>query len=210
MTILILIAIEIALFTFGATRGNKSGMESLMRGNTAMIILFAGKLMMIGGLITNIGTVLYATVVAGQMFILEKYGFNQARQVMNSIIYSITNIFMVGIGIYYMPIIAGNDVAYSINAVLDHSWRIIAASYLAFYIAQSLMLYLWYKYHSKGFWFRMILSLVALQAVDSLLFFPTAFGFVSNLTTIIISGFVVKIIIGLLFLPIIKYFKKHE
>ena len=205
--LLLLIIAEIMLFIFAWSSKSITPMEALIRSNMVFIVFFAGKLMMFDGLITNIGTVFYATVMAGQIFILEKYGFERAKTTINSIIFVLSIAFTLGYIVYLFPILPHNEIAKSINNVIFSSWRIIWSAYLAFYIAQSLFLIVWKRLESQWFYIRNIAGIITIQFIDSVLFFTVAFGYSTKLFALICLGFLVKIAIGFIFLPIIRIMK---
>ena len=76
-----------------------------------------------------------------------------------------------------LPSVSGNEeFSAALARVLGRTPRLVAASYLAFVVAQAALIAVWSHTRPWPFAARLVVTACVMQAIDSLIFFPVAFA----------------------------------
>lgn len=188
------------------TKPNK--IIALLHLNMLLILLLASKLLNIGGIITNIGTIFYATVVPIQYAILKLNGKDSFLKAIYSTYFIVTLGFSL---IYILGVFPSLDIdnsAKAVNAITNLSVSTLGASFSAFAFSQAI-LYLIVTNQRIKETYKYILAILIVQLVDSLIFFPLAFGDLplSTIWGMLWSGLLLKVILGWALYPFYKLIK---
>lgn len=155
----------------------------------------------------------------------EVYGYSRARRAIwagfAAMLFA-TLMSMVVVGIPPDPTEPFNATLQpALEIVFGNTWRIALASILAFWVGDFVNSYVMAKLKvrtsGKLLWTRTIGSTVAGQLVDSVLFYPIAFGGIwvtDTLVKIIVFNWVFKVVMEALFTPVtyvvVNWLKKAE
>ncbi len=187
----------------------KLGVIAIIASNVIMMNIFVLKGMTLFGLPATGGNVLYASIFLSTDIIEEYYGAKEARKAVFigffiSILFLIATQFLLA----FKP--AEWDIYNeSMKKIFTPTWRIIAASMLAYLISQNMdvVTYGWLKKLApKHLWLRNNGSTWSSQIVDTIIFCITAFiGTYSFrvLAGIIISTYLLKITVAAIDTPFI-------
>lgn len=199
----ILLVVEIILLIV-AVRFGKNYLFGLAAINMLSIAAFPLKIINLGFLNSNIGTVWYSVVFAVQLIVLIQFGIVSSKELVNKLVFILIGFFLIVQTSASVPAYLGlgGDV---LSAVSNRSLRVAAASLLAFVIGQAVLVLVYVKLHKLYFFPRYIVATVFGQLVDSLLFFPLAFSDWVLYTQILWHGFALKVIFGTCFAPIVYY-----
>lgn len=200
--VIALLAAEIVLFTAAQKQKGPNLTRCFVVANMIGITIFAPKLMELGGYTTNIANIFYASVVLGVAVILVKYGLSHAIKTIASTLYAL----MVYVTLSYLlgsfPTVEGDTMAAVIDPVTFSGIRIVGASFLAFFISNFTFINLLDRLKDSHIFLGYTLGIILLQAVDSIIFFPIAFGQSFNWHEFMIVGFMFKVIIGMIYFPV--------
>lgn len=167
------------------------------------------------------GTLLFPLSYIFGDILTEVYGYKKSRQVIWLGFFSILLMSLVFIIVGYLPPAAGWDNQDAYNKILGLTPRIVVASLVAYFCGEFLNSFILAKMKiltkGKWLWTRTIGSTVVGEFVDSLIFVLVAFvGILPNslLLTLIVSNYIFKTVIEILFTPItyklINFLKKRE
>ena len=153
----------------------------------------------------------------------EVYGYSRARKVIWTGFAALMFAAVMAAVIVALPPAPGwpNQKVYEI--AYGNTWRIVAASMTAYFCGEFVNSYVLAKMkvrdEGRRMWARFIGSTIAGEAVDSMLFYPLAFwnsGIMPNelVTTLMISQFVTKTAVEIVFLPVtyrvVEFLKRAE
>lgn len=209
MIIAILIAAQALLILYSGYKGRRSYiMGSCIFPNMAMIVIFAPFMITILGYQTNIGSIFYAAVVAGQIFVLERWGPLSARESMPLIYLRLVAILFTCMAIQALPVVPGNETfAEAAKLVSRQQSRVVVAAFSAFALSQ-LALILTYPYCRRtcGPLVAAFVGMIVCQLIDSPVFYIIAFygsPDIANTTllSMILVGFTAKVFFGALLMP---------
>jgi len=204
-------------FVLAAFRLGKVWLISLIAVNAVLMNIFVTKGMLLFGLATTGGNILYASIFLSTDILNEYYGRKEA-----------TKAVMIGFGASLFLIItsqfilkftpASYDIASeSLKTIFSLTPRIVIGSMIAYFVAQNLDVWLFDKIKSltksKYLWLRNNGSTFTSQLVDSIIFTTIAFGGIYPLVNLIIFTYIIKLIVALLDTPFIylsKSFKPKE
>lgn len=187
-------------------------LRKLVVVNLMMVAMFAPKLMNIGGYVTNITSIMYAGAFAIQMILLQNYGRDKAYRTIESVAFSMAALFTLSYLIYVFPAVEdGHHFSEIMAAIVKNMTHVIIASVTSFIIATVTMIEIYSALEAKNKVLAFVAGLTAGQAIDSLLFFAVAFHDwpTSEQVEFIITGFVLKVIIGLIYVPLISCASKR-
>lgn len=174
--------------------------------NLLLVALFAPKIMVIEGFATNITSIAYAGAFAAQMILIMNYGKEKAYRTVEMVVFSMTMLFTLSYLICIFPIVeAGKPFAEAIDLLVRNMTHVVIASVTSFIIATVAMIETYSKFLPRGHGWAFLASLFVGQAVDSALFFAVAFHDwpTDQQLEFIVTGFFVKVLIGLGFVPLI-------
>ena len=153
----------------------------------------------------------------------EVYGYARARRVIWTGFAAMLFASLMAFVVVYLPPAAGwnNQAAYEI--AFGSTWRIVAASLVAYCVGEFVNSFLLAKLklltEGKHLWMRTIGSTVFGEGVDSLLFYPLAFwnsGLIPNelIPSLMLSQWIAKTAVEVLFTPltykIVGFLKRAE
>jgi hypothetical protein len=181
----------------------------------------SSKILQIGPLTFDGGTILFPLSYIFGDILTEVYGYSRSRRVIWTGFLMMLLASAVFMAVQYLPSAAdwNNQKAY--EAILGLTPRIVAASLLAYFVGEFLNSFVLAKIKvrmkGKMLWVRTISSTFAGEAVDTAIFCLIAFyGVLDNqlLWTVIVSNYIFKVGVEVLFTPItymvIGFLKKKE
>jgi uncharacterized integral membrane protein (TIGR00697 family) len=199
------------LIVFAAFLCGRPWLEACIIVNLLLISLLGQKIVPMWGFATNVGNVFYASVFFAVYLILENGTSEEARRVIWIATFSIIAfIALMQLALLTSSTPETSDVSGMMNTLFALAPRTALASVLAFIISQYLNLFLythWSESIAGVHWWLRIACIIALaQFVDSAIFFSLAFqGVVEHSIVIesLIGGYVIKVAIGLLSIPLL-------
>ncbi|MBI5272782.1 MAG: queuosine precursor transporter [Chlamydiia bacterium] len=184
-------------FSVGAVRLGSQALVALVALNGVLANLFVVKQMDLFGLTVTCSDVFAVGSILGLNLLQEYFGKEAAQRAVKISFFSL--LFFVAVSqihLWYVP--ASTDQAHSaFAAILVSTPRIVAASVFVYFLVQKLdvSLFGWMKRRFEGrlLVFRMGISLVLTQFIDTVLFsFLGLYGIVSSMMAVIGVSFIVK------------------
>lgn len=158
----------------------------------------------------NLGTLFYSGALTGLYMIYMLHGEHWALITKYITVFMMCVFLALGAAIQTISFTGGSNATY--HVLFAYNLQVLAASFIAFYISWSALI-MWVKYALKVHFCPSILSafigLSLVQILDSLIFYPLAFGGVYNFSEVIdifVGGTMVKILFAAgaaLFLPLV-------
>jgi len=181
--------------------------------NMVLISVFAKKLISFGDYTSNIGNVFYAFAALLQSVVIVKYGKLYSWKILRAVLISVILVGLSGKAIATIDPIQGNEgVSSAINLIANTQFSVMAASFMANLIAITSFILI-YDYLNVAHKFnkvaRYIISIAALQVIDSLVFFPIAFAN-SDWVGIMLVGLVFKTIMVIALTPVFLYLTRES
>lgn len=198
------------LFMLFLLRFGKGGIFVGIIINLLLVSIFGSKLIMMFGVVTNIGNGFYAVLTFGVTLLTYLFG---KKTGMRGILLGFTGltffILMSQFVIRTESVSATADISAAMSGVLFTSIpRIAVASMVAYLLAQTVNVFIvgtLFRRQSP-LWFGVLLAMLVAQILDSILFFSIGFLGVIDMPILVqtmLIGFSVKIIIGLLCTPLV-------
>lgn len=176
MSIAITLLIETLVIIWASTAVLYYRLRLTMILNLALIGMFAGYMIEIGGSRTNIGTLWYAAVVMAQCIVLERYGALFAREAIPIIYAALATVTLIVWAMLQFPALDGDPAAASIRAVLTPNVAVITGAFIAFWLSQMVLILSWSAVRPNLPPVpTMILCSWLAQCVDTPVFFIVAF-----------------------------------
>lgn len=198
MILLWIILLELITLAFIAYYKKQWLLQMYVVANMLWIGVFWQKYMSIMWLDMNVWTLIYPFVVFTQYVLLKISGDGPVVQSTKTLFITYVYFILLWYTISLLPIISGNEaISHAITTLLWWSIRIIIASFLAFTIAQTVLIVSYKRY---GY----IISTILMQLVDSFFFFWLAFGWV---TIFMFDWFLFKVCIWILLYPLYRIIK---
>ncbi len=179
------------------------------------------KLVDFGFFVFDAGTLLFPFAYIFGDLLTEVYGYKKSRQVIWMGFGAALLMSLVFIGVNYLPPATdwGHQAAYEV--ILGLTPRIVLASLLAYLVGEflnsSIIAKMKIRMQGKHFALRAIVSTLVGQGADTIIFVLVAFTGIFSwpvIVSIIISNYIFKVGIEVIFLPItshvVRWFKKHE
>lgn len=193
-------------------RDSKYRLRGFITVNMILVSLFSQKLMTVFGLTANVGCIFYGTVFVSQYILYSAYGEEEAKTCLNMVLFNLATATGLSFLLLNFPTVIGNETsAMLINGILSVQVKVVVASYLAFYISQVVFIKVlhWLVPKEHSYTSRYFASVFISQLVDSFLFFSIAFSQLpfAQLGSIIVSGYIIKMVVALLFTPLL-FFKR--
>lgn len=159
-------------------------------------------------IVTIAGAVIPAAVVAYPLTFLmtdligEIWGKEQANQAVKiGFICQLISLVMIGLAIL-LPVAPFADNQAEFKAIMSQSFRVVAASLVAYYCSQSWDVWVFHKIREKSTankWIRNNVSTMTSQIIDTAIFITIAFiGTVPNIWVMIFSQYGIKCLYALL------------
>ena len=171
---------------------------------TSLLIanVVSAKIVTFGGLVIPAAIVAYPLTFLMTDVIGEIWGKEQANQsVKLGFICQIISLVLIGLSIL-LPVAPFADNQAEFKGIMAQSFRVVAASLVAYYCSQSWDVWVFHKIREKGTgnkWLRNNLSTMTSQIIDTAIFITIAFiGTVPNIWVMIGSQYLIKCIYALL------------
>ena len=205
--LLLLLLLEIALLVI-ADRNHICWLHGLSILNMLLITMFSARLIQVGPLISNLGCLWYATVFAVQLIVFRRGGYEASRELVGVLYFTLIGFLLI---VQVAPLVTPyGPTGGMLEIMATRSLRVTAASLLAFGCGQGVLVEIWRHTKINSFATRYLLAVVAGQAVDSLIFFWVAFGLAGARWRIGVDGFLLKLIFGLCFAPLVWWLTKNR
>ena len=163
--------------------------------NMMMVVSFGTLLGDFGGYVTNYGTAWYATVVGTQIVLLDRYGRLAAAETIPACYMAVTLALLCTFPLTFAPVLPGNDAGAAVIVLAQHRPQVLIAAYAALGPAIAVVDLVYAKLRPRSRWLAVVAAAVMSQVVDSVIFFPLAFGDLGTdfVVTAAVSGLIVKI-----------------
>jgi len=179
------------------------------------------KLVQLGNLVFDAGTILFPLAYIIGDIITEIYGFRRMRRLLyiGLAMLALTTVVFAIVQVLPSPADWQNQAAYTV--ILGVVWRIVFASMVAFFVGELLNSYilakLKIKTKGKKLWNRLVSSSAIGSLIDTIIFSVLAFGgtisgqtMVQLIATVYAIKLVTEIALSPLTMKIITYLKKKE
>lgn len=199
--------------------------DYLMAAFVAILLLSnligASKLASLGGYTFGAGILFFPiSYVLGDV-LTEVYGYANARRCVWTGFAALLFMAFMSYVVVALPPAAGWDGQAAYDSVFGNTWRIVAASVMAFWAGEFVNSFVMAKMKlltgGKHLWSRTIGSTVFGQAVDSLIFYPVAFIGVwssEQIVTVMLTNWGLKVLWEALLTPVtyavVGWFKARE
>ena len=186
-------------------------LTTLLVSNIASI-----KIVSIGGLVFDAGTILFPLAYIIGDVITEVYGFSRMRSLLAKGVVMLLSMSLVFWIVGLLPSAADWGMQMQYSQILGVVWRIVFASIVAIFVGELMNAYMMakLKISSKGknLWARLISSSAVGAAVDTVIFSVIAFAGTMTLgvlVQLIISVYVIKMLVEIAVSPITMYIIKR-
>lgn len=167
---------------------------------TSLLIanVLSAKIVSFWGMVIPAAIVAYPLTFLMTDLIGEIWGKEQANKAVKlGFICQIASLIMIGLAIL-LPVAPFADNQAEFKSIMGQSFRVVAASLVAYYCSQSWDVWIFHKIRSmstKHKWIRNNVSTMTSQMIDTAIFITIAFvGVVPNIWTMIISQYVIKVV----------------
>lgn len=167
---------------------------------TSLLIanVLSAKIVSFWGMVIPAAIVAYPLTFLMTDLIGEIWGKEQANKAVKlGFICQIASLVMIGLAIL-LPVAPFADNQAQFKSIMGQSFRVVAASLVAYYCSQSWDVWIFHKIRSmstKHKWIRNNVSTMTSQMIDTAIFITIAFvGVVPNIWTMIISQYVIKVV----------------
>lgn len=167
---------------------------------TSLLIanILSAKIVTFWGLVIPAAIVAYPLTFLMTDVIGEIWGKEQANQsVKIGFICQLISLVMIGLAIL-LPVAPFADNQEAFKGILSSSFRVVAASLVAYICSQSWDVWVFHKIREKSTkykWIRNNVSTMTSQIIDTAIFITIAFiGVVPNIWTMILSQYLIKVI----------------
>jgi uncharacterized integral membrane protein (TIGR00697 family) len=171
---------------------------------TSLLIanVVSAKIVTFGGLVIPAAIVAYPLTFLMTDVIGEIWGKEQANETVKlGFICQLISLILIGFAII-LPVAPFADNQAEFKGIMAQSFRVVAASLVAYYCSQSWDVWVFHKIREKGTgnkWLRNNLSTMTSQIIDTAIFITIAFiGSVPNIWVMIGSQYLIKCIYALL------------
>ena len=171
---------------------------------TSLLIanVVSAKIVTFGGLVIPAAIVAYPLTFLMTDVIGEIWGKEQANETVKlGFICQLISLVLIGLAIV-LPVAPFADNQAEFKGIMAQSFRVVAASLVAYYCSQSWDVWVFHKIREKGTdnkWLRNNLSTMTSQIIDTAIFITIAFiGSVPNIWVMIGSQYLIKCIYALL------------
>lgn len=198
MMLLWIILLELVVLALIAYHKKQWLLQMYIVANMLWIGVFWQKYISTMWLDMNVWTLIYPFAVFTQYVLLKINGESSVIQSTKTLFITYVYFILLWYTISLLPIVSGNDaISHAITTLLWWSIRVIIASFVAFVIAQTVLIA---SYRRYGYF----ISTILMQLVDSFFFFWLAFGWV---TMFMFDWFLSKVCIWILLYPLYKIIK---
>ena len=165
--------------------------------NMILITLFAPRLIEVGGMVTNVGTIFYSAVMVSQLLIFHLFGKEEVTHTIRMVLWMLLGFVGISGWINMLPVVQGNEsYAAAMSAILSFPPAVVFASFFAFVIGQSFVIRCMASEEKRKptIVFYSMCAIMA-QIVDSVIFFPLAFGSfmpITEIPSLMLAGIAAK------------------
>ena len=167
---------------------------------TSLLIanVLSAKIVSFWGMVIPAAIVAYPLTFLMTDLIGEIWGKEQANKAVRlGFICQLASLIMIGLAIL-LPVAPFADNQAQFKSIMGQSFRVVAASLVAYYCSQSWDVWIFHKIRSMSTrhkWIRNNVSTMTSQMIDTAIFITIAFiGIVPNIWTMIISQYVIKVV----------------
>lgn len=171
---------------------------------TSLIVanILSAKIVTFWGLVIPAAIVAYPLTFLITDVIGELWGKQQANHTVKIGFYcQIISLLMIGLAIM-LPVAPFADNQEEFKSILSSSFRVVAASMIAYLCSQSWDVWIFHKIKDRNIhhkWLRNNVSTITSQIIDTAIFITIAFiGIVPNIWTMIFSQYLIKVVFALL------------
>ncbi len=203
-----------------ALRYGIAGLTGLLVANIILVSALGSRIISLFGFVTNAGNVFYGCAFFAGIMIAEHFGRKEAyKSVWIGFLGLVLFVVMGEFTARYVLSMGLSNTDQAINTLFRAVPRVALGSMTAYIIAQNINIYIFSTIRKKTgaqlISLRTIASSLAGQFVDSIVFFSIAFAATLPfhlLLQAMLTGFVVKVSIGVLSVPFLKlsYFLKPQ
>lgn len=197
------------LFLWWAVRGKRRRLKILAIVMALMVARSGNKLFHIGPLVSNLGNFPFALIVACHVVIYFREGYAGVMDSIRLVFTALTLRLLYGFTVVSWPLVPGNEIAGGVvNTMFQQGVLLTVASYSAMALSQSILVLVLDKTKGLALPGMIILACAISQLIDSVLFFSVAFGFtldVEEWALVMCTGWIVKMSLGIGFLPLMYY-----
>lgn len=198
MILILILLLELVILAVIALNRKQGLLQMYIVANMLWIWVFWQKYLHLLWIEMNIWTMIYPFVVFTQYILIKISNEYTVIQSTKQLFITYVYFICLGYSISLLPIVSGNEaISHAITTLLWWSMGVILSSFLAFAIAQTVLIVSYRKY---GY----IVSTILTQIVDSFFFFGLAFWW---LTRFMFDWFITKIVIWLLLYPLYRMIK---
>ena len=186
--------------------GNLLLLNSVFISSLIVSNILASKVATFGNFVMPAAVVAYPLTFLMTDVIGEIWGKAEAnRTVRNGFVCQVISLVMISVAIA-LPVAPFADNQEAFKSILGQSFRVVAASMIAYLISQWNDVFIFHKlkekYNGKHKWLRNNASTLVSQLLDTAIFITFAFaGTVPNIITMILSQYVIKAVYALLDTP---------
>lgn len=202
---LALIVLEFA-FIYLASKLERRFLAVCSIVNMIAISIFGWLLVDTFWLIWNVWNIFYASVFLSTGITIMREGEEYAYKVTNMILYAMVMALALALLITTVDGINQDGLTSHLHALIYPVPNLIVASWTAFYMSQGILILLSRKI-LKNAWHMVILTIL-IQFIDSLIFFPIAFG--TLWFSMIWDGFFIKWALAILSYPILLLWSRSK
>ena len=184
---------------------------SLIVINLAMVSLSSPKTGEFFGFVGSPQTIFYSAIFLGTDILSEFHGKEEGYEAVWNGFLGLVAIAVLGkIVIWFNPTPDSASFGKAFNTVFGGTWRVALGSFVAYLISQRFDVWFFHKIKSltegKYLWFRNILSTSTSQLIDTVIFFPIAFGgIITELGQVMFVAYIMKIVVALVDTPFIYF-----
>lgn len=204
--ILLLYAAIIGLTTLVAVQRSSHNLPVFAFLLITCVTSIGAKLMLVCGQTTNVGNIFYAGVTFAMSVKFCLYGRDAAMSTLRVVFIGLVAITAFRQLAIWMPVLPGDETrAAAATYIFKISLPLTTASFIAFYTAQSVNIYLLGRLRHWPGWLRKIGANTVAEAVDSFIFFPIAFGQSwshQQIAVAMLAGFALKTVLNILDTPV--------
>lgn len=167
---------------------------------TSLLIanVLSAKIVSFWGMVIPAAIVAYPLTFLMTDLIGEIWGKEEANKAVKlGFICQIASLVMIGLAIL-LPVAPFADNQAAFKSIMGQSFRVVAASLVAYYCSQSWDVWIFHKIRdisTKHKWIRNNVSTMTSQMIDTAIFITIAFiGVVPNIWTMIFSQYVIKVV----------------
>lgn len=200
-----LVALSFGSLALSVVFGRTGYLRKVMLIHMVLITLFGSSLLILPFGTTNAGTIWYSAVVAAQAVIAMRDGWRKASEgVIITMCLLMFCILGVGLVVEQLPA-TSVSIQGAYATVFQSSRTFITAAFTAFVAGQAVMIFMGETFRGRSAWWYYGAAAVAMQAVDSAVFFPLAFGFDSSVIRLAVFGWLIKSAIALATVPLVAW-----